>query len=310
MHELISVIVAVYNIEKYLVDCIESIIHQTYSKLEIILVDDGSTDGSGAICDKYAQNDARIKCLHKRNGGLSDARNYGLSHANGDIISFVDGDDYLDYRFYELLIKDMKIYGCDVVECYPMAFKDGTIPTSNYINNTIVLTPKEWLTEHNLGTFLSCVVWNKLYSKRLFDGIYFPVGKLYEDEATTYKLIYKANKIARNKSALYFYRQRAGSITAESMSKEKLNLKIRIFEEKGEYFDNLNEKEIADFVYAKMAILMISGYKSSCFDTNEKSLCYKWMKELFARVINSSTVPLKYKLYFLAFLVFPMFVGK
>ena len=115
--ELISVIVPVYNVEKYLEKCIDSIINQTYQNLEIILVDDGSTDGSGKICDEYSRKDNRIKVIHKENGGLSDARNIGIKNANGGLIGFIDSDDYITENMFEVLQKDLRKYNADISSC-------------------------------------------------------------------------------------------------------------------------------------------------------------------------------------------------
>jgi len=114
---LISVIVPVYKIESYIEICIDSLLNQTYRNLEILLIDDGSPDSCGEICEQYAKIDPRIRVIHKLNGGLSDARNYGIKEAKGELLSFIDGDDYIDKHFYEILVSEMKRANCDVVEC-------------------------------------------------------------------------------------------------------------------------------------------------------------------------------------------------
>ena len=253
MNKLISIIVPVYKIEPYIRQCIESILSQTYKNIEIILVDDGSPDNCGKICDEYAAIDDRIKVIHKKNGGLSEARNYGLKEAQGVYVSFIDGDDYVDKSFYQMLYEAAEKENCDIAECYSVNFEDGNIPQGSYRSGQTCLSPLEWLTESNVGDFLPCVVWNKIYKKTLFDGIEFPVGRHYEDEATTYKVVYKSSKIVRIKSALYFYRQRSGSITQLEKTIKEINEQYIALEEKCDFFRMKNEVKITKFAETKLA---------------------------------------------------------
>lgn len=310
MNQLISIIVPVYNIEAYIKQCIESILSQTYTKFELILIDDGSPDNCGKICDEYANVDDRIKVFHKQNGGLSDARNYGLRKAKGEYVSFVDGDDYIDKHFYAMLIDAMLTTNCDIAECYSINFEDGCIPKANYEDSRRVLNSFDWLTESGVRNFLPCVVWNKIYKKELFDNIEFPVGRHYEDEATTYKVIYKANRIVRINSALYFYRQRNGSITTLEKDMKEINEQYQALEEKYVYFVNKNETKISKYAETKLALYMASVY----WIRKKLSGEYKdWRKEIM-QIINDvffeGIVPLKYKVYLIMFIVFPKLFNK
>lgn len=240
MSELVSIIVPVYRVEDYLHPCVDSMIQQTYKQIEIILVDDGSPDNCGKICDQYAQQDKRIRVVHKKNGGLSDARNAGLDIAKGEYITFIDSDDWVREDYIEILYGLLKSTDSDIAVCSYRKILPSERGTDNfydtdYSNNkkTIFDTDnscnmdnsQENIFEYSNLEALNAlsgrlyeqfvVACGKLYKKFLFREIQFPVGKVHEDEFTTYKLIYKARKIVHTSVVMYFYRQRDGSITAD-----------------------------------------------------------------------------------------------
>lgn len=226
MSDLISVIVPVYNVEPYLRKCVDSILNQTYRNLEIILVDDGSPDNCGAICDEYAAKDTRIKVIHKINGGLSDARNAGLDIMTGAYIAFVDSDDWIEPSMYEKLLDLLLVYDAD------MAFggvsddleKDEAVTSvkqSNY--------GKTPFSESNLAAMQryfhgSWAAWDKLYKAELFDGIRFPVGEINEDEAIVLHLLDRCKTVCYTNEIFYHYMRRptGQSITASAFSLKKL----------------------------------------------------------------------------------------
>lgn len=197
---MISVIVPIYNVEKYLSKCIESIISQTYKNIEIILVDDGSPDNCGIICDKYAQRDARIVVIHKENGGLSSARNAGLDVAKGDFIGFVDSDDWIEPTMYEEMLELMQSKNLDVVECGINLVSEAGI-TAYPSKNTIVISGKEALKLHLSPKDLSnqnlprTAVWSKLFRKSFWLSNRFPVGKIHEDYLLTCQVLYESEKV-------------------------------------------------------------------------------------------------------------------
>lgn len=242
--ELVSVIVPVYNVEKYLSQCLDSIIHQTYKNLEIILVNDGSTDGSGKICDDYAAKDGRIKVIHQENGGLSDARNKGLDLMTGQFVTFVDSDDYLENN----CIHTLYTYACtcktDISIGKFVEFEENTSQFlfHNHLNNgnkIEFLTGDQCLERHH-KYFLSIFVtaWAKLYRTSLFNDsnpckkIRYPLGVLHEDQYTTHKLFFKSNKIVFVNDYLYVYRVRKNSITNTPLSDKRIMDNIRGLEEK------------------------------------------------------------------------------
>lgn len=209
----VSIIVPVYNVEKYLMKCIESIQQQTEEKIEIILVDDGSIDKSGEICDEYAVKDSRIKIVHKENGGLSDARNCGLDVSIGEYVAFVDADDYVDKEYISKMKKEMLAKNCDIVQCgYKRVYQDGSM--KNFGATAKISSGKDvqrYFYEHGKSEpyVIAC---NKLYRRSCFDTIRFPVGRIHEDYATTYKIFYEASAISTIEDSLYYYVMRNGSI--------------------------------------------------------------------------------------------------
>lgn len=237
MEECISVIVPVYNVEKYLDCCIQSIMNQTYQNLEIILVDDGSKDKSAAMCDTYAKTDQRIKVIHKKNGGISSARNEGLNRATGDFVAFVDSDDYIHHKMYEIMMEQMKqkkaeIGICDYREVTLMDTPDlDTLPQNLKI---LLLTEKEahdgYYTYEKKARFI--VPWNKIYKRELFNNIRYPLGKVHEDTFTTYKVLFRTKKIVWLDYSFYFYRvDRAESIMRQKFSVKRLYILDALQEE-------------------------------------------------------------------------------
>lgn len=219
MSKLISIIVPVYNVEQYLEKCITTIINQTYKNLEIILVDDGSKDSSGKICDDFSKKDNRIKVIHKTNGGLSDARNHGLRIAKGDYIGFVDSDDYIAEDMFETLYNLMENNNSDIsiVSFYEM-YNNKLIGVrdSKKIENFDKL---EAIKELLIDTKIQSYAWNKLFKKELFENLEFPTGKNFEDIATTLLLFEKANKVTLFEDPKYYYLRRDNSIVGVRNSK-------------------------------------------------------------------------------------------
>lgn len=244
----ISVIVPVYNVEKYLKECIESILSQTYKDFELILVDDGSTDSSGKICDYYMGKDDRIKVLHKKNGGLSSARNAGINIAVGEYVSFVDSDDYILEDFLKKLYEKSKCSRADICECTFYYLKGRKLIQSRKfdVKELIKTEAIERLFAPPYQSFVN--TWNKLYKRALFQEILFPEGKLHEDEFTTYKLLYEANKVAYLNECLYVYRIRNNSITTAKFSTKRADV-LQSVGEKRKYFNlcGINIKNELDF---------------------------------------------------------------
>ena len=222
---LISVIVPVYNVEKYLDKCVGSIVNQTYKNLEIILVDDGSPDNCPKMCDDWARKDKRIKVIHKKHGGVSDARNKGIEIASGEYIGFVDSDDYVEKNYIFVLYDLVKRYNVmlAVADNY-IEYMDGCI-FNNSTYEEYETNPEKFFYKMLWGIRdLDNGPWTKLYKKDLFNNIRFPVEKNYEDTATLYKIVDKCDKIAIKSVPIYHYMKRKDSITQGKFNKKKLEL--------------------------------------------------------------------------------------
>ena len=248
---LVSVIVPVYNVCGYVRRCIESIISQSHADLEIILVDDGSNDGSSEICDEMGNADPRIKVIHQQNEGTSSARNAGLQICTGSFISFVDGDDYIDPDMIRELLRIQREYDADIVQCNTYWIqRDGSIidaveyeqPKTEVFDRTginmLLVKP----------TGQEVVVWNKLYKRYIFDGLRFPLGKFHEDEYVFYKALDKCNVIARTSKQLYYYVSREGS-TMNSLTVKHRIMYLEAIKERLEYFRQRGNTERAFSTY-------------------------------------------------------------
>lgn len=217
----ISVIVPVYKVEPYLRKCLDSIVDQTYENLEIILVDDGSPDNCGAICDEYAAWDERIRVIHQKNGGLSAARNAGLRIATGNYLGFVDSDDWVEPKMFEELFQGLTQAQADIAVCGRYEeYKDHQIAYT--WSKTQVMDREEALGELLCNNKLQNLVWDKLYRQDLFKGIWFPEGKTFEDMAVMHLLFLRACRVVCLPGAMYHYLQRPDSIVGDISLKNRL----------------------------------------------------------------------------------------
>ncbi len=224
----ISVIVPVYNVEKYLERCVKSILEQSYQNLEIILVDDGSTDNSGKICDTFAQKFNNIKVIHKINGGLSSARNAGMAIATGDYLAFVDSDDWIEKDIYAACINAMEQYNCDVVDFLPVYTDGRNIPRINNVYSKPSIVEDDdiiydylYRGQTDISPF---TVWRKLYKKNLFENINFPEGRINEDIVTNFKVLCAAKKLVHISNVGYFYFQNTESLSSGKLKKRDFDL--------------------------------------------------------------------------------------
>ena len=219
---LISVIVPVYRVEAYLDHCIRSIVEQTYSNLEILLVDDGSPDGSGQICDTWAERDSRVRVIHKENAGAGAARNTALDLARGELIGFVDSDDYLHPNFYSHLYSLMG-ENVDIAECVIGLTESDDLPMDDGSGAAVtVCTTEEALRLHIRDELFCQTPPNKLYRREVVGKIRFPEGNLIDDEFFTYRVLGNARKLAHSTACMYAYRQQAGSAMHKPFSLRRL----------------------------------------------------------------------------------------
>ena len=214
---LVTVVVPVYKVEQYLEACVQSILAQTHQRLEVLLIDDGSPDGSPAICDRLAQHDGRIRVIHQTNQGLSAARNTGLDAANGEFIAFVDSDDWIEPDMVEVMLRGLVDHGADLASVMPIPeIEDGLSAAFPRVDHDGVAKTYDreaaleaLLQDQRLRNF----AWSYLYRTRLFDGVRFPPGRRFEDIHTTYRIFLKCKVVVSLPLAKYHYRIRAGSIT-------------------------------------------------------------------------------------------------
>ena len=218
MNQTISVIVPVYNVEKYLSQCADSILSQDYSDLEVIFIDDGSTDASGQICDQYAEKDPRVRVIHQKNGGAAAAKNAGLRMASGKYLSFVDSDDYLEPNVYGGLVRTLLDTGADVVqgsfrEIYRNRTEEQRVSEETLEGYEYLLRfPKD---------FSCALLWNKLYRRELFAGVFFEEGHKIDDEYFTWQGFLKPRKVVRVDRVIYNYRKRASGVMSTPESGER-----------------------------------------------------------------------------------------
>ena len=220
----ISVIVPVYKVEPFLDRCVQSIVGQTYRNLEVILVDDGSPDNCPAICDAWTEKDSRIKVIHKKNGGLSDARNAGMAIATGELMGFVDSDDWIVPDMYQHLHDLLDADGSDIAACgVEMVWEDGTPSRILTKSGCCVLDQEEAMRAIIEESWLKQPVWYKLYKTALIRDIPFPVGKYHEDVFWSYQAVGRAQRVSVSDHIGYYYLQRGGSIMGERYSLKRLD---------------------------------------------------------------------------------------
>lgn len=263
---LISIVIPIYNVEKYIDRCLCSVLEQTYSNLEIILVDDGSKDNCAAICDRYAAKDERIKVIHKQNGGLSSARNAGIAIATGEYIGFVDSDDYIHPRMFEKLLAAAASENAEIAVCHHYTERGKHLLIEDPIGDqTKVFTGKEALFELVEDVNMKSYAWDKLYRLALFEGVRYPEGRNFEDIATTYKLFDKAERICQIPDFLYYYQIREDSI---SFNDSDLRWNRNCFDsvegqqERISYFKEKGYRELAEAALGK-----VIPYIYSCIST-------------------------------------------
>mgnify|MGYP000955898924 CR=1 FL=1 len=275
MHKKISIIIPIYNVEKYLRRCIDSIVNQTYKNTEIILVNDGSPDNCGVICDEYAKIDSRIKVIHKVNGGLSSARNAGLDIASGEYIMFVDSDDWISEDTLEKLNRYVE-KGYDIINFKFRFVKEKTkniIKLNDKIKDSYECDLFSYIDKLFSGE-LDFFIWNKLYKNDLFSDVRFPVGRNYEDLATIYKLYFNAKNIIVTDYTLYnYWLGNSNSITSNSTIKNMTDYLLstkEIYEVNKNYL-RINKRDFSsvDTWYKMMLIQLLINYTKSTYKDDD-----------------------------------------
>lgn len=306
MNKLVSVIVPVYNVEKYLSRCIDSIINQTYKNLEIILVDDGSPDRCGDICDQYAIKDSRIKVIHKKNGGLSDARNAGINLAKGDYITFIDSDDWIHPKYIETLYDLVKKHNADISVCNFIRTTSEDHNDEISLIDVIAFNKYEALEQFTDKYYVQMVIaCGKLYKKDLFHNVRFPVGRIHEDEFTTYKLIYNANKIVFTTTPLYYYWQREDSIMGSGFNINHRLDALDAFIERAEFFKKIGlENESSKTYKSSFLVLMTIIRKFNELDDFSKKEVLKRFN-IIKKCLRSTKQNVVFKIFYEFYFINP-----
>lgn len=307
----ISIIVPVYNVEKYLDRCISSILEQSFTDFQLILVNDGSKDNSGTICDEYAKKDSRIKVIHQENLGLSAARNIGIEASQGKYITFIDSDDFVHINMLYILYNNILENKADISVCnYHLVYEDKLTTTELGNNHIAVYNNIESVKKIlEKSETVMIIAWGKLYKRDLFDDIRYPVGKYHEDEFVTYKLLYKSTKTVVTDAKLYYYLQRSNSITGSTYSIKRLE-KLEALEEAVMFFRSKNNKELTELAqFRYMLNIQIAYYKVKYEMNHEKMIIDKlrlqYHKKFHEFKSNMESVPMMKKMALKIFYTFP-----
>ncbi len=320
-NQLVSVIIPAYNIEKYIIECIDSVLHQTYKYLDIIVIDDGSSDSTGELCDQISECDDRLRIIHKPNEGLSAARNTGIDYAKGDFICFTDGDDVLHPEFIERLLSAINLYDLDCAFCSFERFSDK-IRTSKEINqNTFSeYSQREMLLilsdiTHKERESATIIV-NKLYKRDIFTGLRFIEGRIHEDEFIIHRLMGKCHKIGYLRYYGYYYRMRSDSITGnwKRLSTQHLDV-VDAYHDRLEYIKETSDNELINKMSISMCEIILMTYfnawesnslKDSSF--NKAVTIDQYLRKYMKRTLFSehNNLSLRTNLKYLRFILSPI----
>lgn len=289
---LVSIIVPAYNVEKYIKKCIDSILRQSYTEFELLLIDDGSTDNTSRLCDDLAQQDTRIKCFHKPNGGLSDARNYGLDRMSGKYVTFIDGDDYVSSNYIESLVNMMTVDKDVQIAMLPIQMlSENDIPDDDLNEDVQILSNIEAMKKMMLRKGISHTSCGKLFSADLWMNNRFPIGQNYEDYATTYYVFNHAKKVAYCNNRLYYYIQHSESIMHQSCSVKTLSV-LDVSDSVTKYIENecpectIEARALQTAVYLKnMQAILNTGIEQYS----------EYQRRILAKVRENSKLLLKQK---------------
>ena len=304
-HPQVSIIVPVYNVEKYLRNCIESVQHQTYPNWELILVDDGSPDKSGEICDEYARRDDRIKVIHKKNGGLSSARNAALDlPPKGEFVTFLDSDDFWHHEYLETLIYLQQKYHADLVQCGFVRGSESVFPPIEGSISIDVLDNHEVFIKEKANVIMC----GKLYRTSLFDRIRMPVGLYNEDDWTSWKLYYQAKTIVVTNQTLYYYTINPASIMGQLGKKPDMRY-VNAYNERISFFVGTGEKDLEHCSRLQLCKSLLLTYRHSKLSEEERREVKEKFGESWKELKHSPYIKGKYEFLFWVFDLAPLFTS-
>lgn len=302
---LVSIIVPCYKVEQYLPNCIESILCQSYTNWELILVDDGSPDNCGNICDDYAVKDNRIKVVHKQNGGLSSARNAGMKIMTGDYVTFLDSDDFLHKDALHILVKHAKKHDAQIVQCNFVRGSETVFPDCSNQEKVDVYD------NHTVFTKFAAkiIVCGKLYKRELLDDITMPEGIINEDDWTTWKIYYKAKTIVVTNRPLYYYTVNPNSIMSTAKRKPDTTY-YGAYDERISFFHEKNEKDLEDVSRLQFCKSLLLSYSNGQLTKEQRGEINGRFKAHWQVLRKSLVVPLILKVLFFCFTISPELVSK
>lgn len=302
----ISIIIPVYKVEQYLRNCIESVINQTYTNWELILVDDGSPDRCGEICDEYAAKDSRIRVIHKENGGLSSARNAALDlPPKGEFVTFLDSDDFWHPEYLETLMNLQQKYHADLVQCGFVRGSESVFPPIEGSISIDVLDNHEVFIKEKANVIMC----GKLYRTSLFDGIRMPVGLYNEDDWTAWKLYYRAKSIVVTNQALYYYTINPASIMGQLGKKPDMRY-VNAYNERIGFFVGTGEKDLEHCSRLQLCKSLLLTYGHSKLSEEDRRMVKEKFEESWEEIKHSPYIKDKYKCMFRAFEFSPLFTSK
>lgn len=298
---LISIIVPLYKVEKFLPKCVESVLAQTYQNWELELVDNGSPDNCYKLCVNYADKDSRIKAFHVlENKGVSSGRNRGVEEATGDYITFFDADDYLHPEFLETMVRLCLDYDADLAQCAHIRGDDYIFPTEKKD------TQIQFYDSHSvfISEVSNIVVWGKLYKSDIVKGIEFPNGKFYEDDRTTWKYYSRAKKIVVTSRPLYYYYMNSESTMVQLTKAPSLNY-TEAYDERLNYYTDLGYQDMIDLTNLQLCKSLVLTYSDPLLSLDQKEFIKKQFAEAWRTLKQSKYIKNKYKVLFFMFSISP-----
>ena len=297
---LVTVVIPVYKVEQYLRNCIESVQAQSYTSWELVLVDDGSPDRSGAICDEYSKTDDRIKVIHKENGGQAQARNRALDMCRGDYVTFLDSDDFMHPDCLRYMVELAKKFGADIVQCDFVRGTDTVFPETGgnakvncYDNHSVFLQGKA-----------NVIVCGKLYKREIVVGDRIREGKYYEDDFTTWKWYYHARKIAVSDRILYYYTENPTSTMARHHKRPSFDF-MEAYDERIGFFVGTGEKDLEHCSRLQLCKALVLTYRNKQLSKEERRLVKDRFEESWEVLKRSPYIGMKYKTLFCLFHLMP-----
>lgn len=306
INSLVSIIIPVYKVEKYIKNCLDSLINQTYSKWEAILVDDGSPDRSGEICEEYAMLDKRFKVIHKENGGLSSARNEGIKHAHGDYIFYLDSDDFLHENTLADLTKIAIQNDADIVQCHFIRGNETTFPE---INSPTKIT---FFDNHTIFTSFAAkiITCGKLYHRSVIEDIAFPEGLINEDDFTTWKFYYRAHKIAITSKIYYYYTCNQNSIMSQKVKRPNFKY-FDAYRERIKFFQDNGEPDLEAVSRIQWMKSLVLTYPNKMLTEQQRSEVTSAFKDNYQALRQLSfKIPTKLGVIFMIFNIVPSMASK